>query len=247
MNDKMNPIFKLIKEEKNKDKQRMFQSVYFNNLGYSTNKKLFNDLKKIIRAMQVIDRKFFVLKEDKEKCYVDMPLSIGYNQSISQPTTVARMLSLSQFSREMDVLEIGTGSGWNAALTAYLVYPGSVITAERIKPLQKQAKKNFDKLNYKLKKKLKIDFIFSDALDKKSKIWIKKYDRIVATAGINYNLIEKIKDMGKKLLKESGLLLYPTRENESYGAIELWQKKKEKLQRIYREIGYSFVPLLRGK
>ncbi len=244
----MNPdsILEIVKKEKNKEKQKMLQSVYYNNLGYAKSPEQQDAFKRIIEAMQIIDRKFFVSK-DEIFCYSDEPLSIGHGQTISQPTTVARMLLLSQLKPKLDVLEIGAGSGWNASLAAQLVKPGMVITAERIKPLQENAKNNFDKLIRSKKIKLYAEFIFADALDEKSKIWKRKYDRIIITAGVGPDTIKQMPIMGEKLLKENGMLLYPTNEFGSYGALELWQKRKGKLQKIYREEGYAFVPLLRGK
>jgi len=239
-------IQNLIRKEKNSEKQKMLQSVYYNNLSYAKTSEQRDAFKRIIEAMQIIDRKFFVSLHE-EFCYVDEPLPIGHGQTISQPTTVARMLLLSQLKPKLDVLEIGAGSGWNAALAAYLVKPGKVVTAERIKPLQENAKKNFNKFARSKKTKLNAEFIFGDALDEKSKIWKKKYDRIIITAGVGPDVIQQMPVMGEKLLKENGMLLYPTNEFGSYGALELWQKRKGKLQKIYREEGYSFVPLLRGK
>ena len=239
-------IQSIIKKEKNKEKQKMLQSVYYNNLGYAKSPEQRDAFKRIIEAMQIIDRKFFVSK-DEIFCYSDEPLSIGYGQTISQPTTVARMLILSRLKPTLDVLEVGAGSGWNAALTAYIVKPGMVITAERIKPLQENAKNNFNKFTKNKKIKLNAEFVFADALDEKSKIWKRKYDRIIITAGVGPDTIKQMPIMGEKLLRENGMLLYPTNEFGSYGALELWQKRKGKLQKIYREEGYAFVPLLRGK
>lgn len=239
-------ILEIIKKEKNKEKQKMLQSVYYNNLRYAQNPKSLDALKKIIKAMEIIDRKLFV-SPDEVFCYSDEPLSIGHSQTISQPTTVARMLLLSQLKPKLDVLEVGAGSGWNAALTAYLVKPGKVVTTERIKPLQENAKSNFSKLVRSKKIKLNVQFIFADALDEKSKIWKRRYDRIIITAGVGPDTIQQMPVMGKKILKEGGMLLYPTNEFGSYGALELWQKKKRGIQKIYREEGYSFVPLIRGK
>lgn len=243
---KSDDILSIINEEGNKEKQRMLQSVYHNNLQYAQSPASHEALKKIIEAMMIIDRRFFVSSQEGF-CYIDEPLPIGHGQTISQPTTVARMLLLSQLKPKQDVLEVGAGSGWNAALAAQIVKPGKVITTERIKPLQENAQKNFDKLVRSKKIKLNAEFVFADALDEKSGIWKEKYDRIIITAGVGPDLIQKMPLMGEKLLKEGGMLLYPTNEFGSYGALELWQKKKGKLQKIYREEGYAFVPLLRGK
>ena len=239
-------ILNLIKREPNKEKQNMLKEVYYNNLRYASTPKLVKSFKEIINAMIVVDRKFFVKKGEKY-CYEDTPLPIGNNQTISQPTTVARMLLLSRLKPKMDVLEVGAGSGWNGSLTAFIVKPGKVLGVERIKPLAENAKNNLKQFKIKTKIKINAEFLHADALDKTSKIWKKKYDRIIVTAGVGPESLKKMREAGKDLLKENGLLLYPTNELGSYGALELWQKQKNKLKQVLREEGYSFVPLLRGK
>ncbi len=157
------------------------------------------------------------------------------------------MLLLAKLERGNDVLEIGSGSGWSAVLTALLVFPGVITSVERIKALAELAKKNFSKLNSKLKIKTNVKFVFADAMDKKSEIWKKKYNRIIFTAGVGFDFAEKVKKMATLLLKEEGMLLYPTNELGSYGALEVWQFKQGNLLKHYREEGYAFVPLLGGE
>ncbi|MEM2956344.1 MAG: methyltransferase domain-containing protein [Candidatus Pacearchaeota archaeon] len=212
-------------------KKEMLESVLENN-------KDRNNIDKIIEAMEKVDRRDFVSVKDP---YIDAPLSIGYGQTISQPTTVARMLSLLDLKKKQDVLEIGSGSGWNAALVAYLVKPGKVVSVERIKELNEMAQKNYDSIKNKLKLD-NIEFVFADAFDRKGKIWKIKYDRIITTAAADSMFKEDLMEMGKTLLKDKGLLLFPTEEGE----MELWQKKDKKMIKIYSEYGYSFVPLIRG-
>ena len=106
-------------------KEMMLDSVLKNN-------KNIKNIKEVIGAMSKVDRSSFISAKDP---YIDIPLSIGYGQTISQPTTVARMLCLLDLEKGMDVLEIGSGSGWNAALIAFLVNPGKVFSVERIKQI----------------------------------------------------------------------------------------------------------------
>lgn len=238
-------ILQMIHTEKNNEKREMLHSVLNHNLNIARERDELLRLGNIIDAMKVIDRKFFALAG--KDVYSDSPLSIGHEQTISQPRTVARMLMLAKVEKGMDVLEIGAGSGWNAALTSKLVDPAKVTSVERISPLAKFAENNFKGFIKSYPKKLNCEFVFADALDKKSKIWSKKYDRIIVTAGADNELSKKIQEMASELLKENGLLVYPTREHGSEGALELWKKKNNRLARLAREAGYVFVPLLEGE
>ena len=87
--------------------------------------------KKILDAMKKIDRKNFMPAELKEQAYFVEAMPIGKGQTISQPSTVARMLQLLELKKRDTVLEIGTGSGWNAALIGYLIgKKGKIIRLE---------------------------------------------------------------------------------------------------------------------
>ncbi|UZE93881.1 MAG: hypothetical protein IB618_03915 [Candidatus Pacearchaeota archaeon] len=224
----------------NKDIDLMIKSIKINNPGIS---------EEILKAFRVVDRKFFV----RDEPYRDEPKHVAHGQTISQPSTVARMLVMSRLERGMDVLEIGTNTGYHAALVAFLVFPSSVMTIEIFPDLAKKAKKNMEKFLIGLKKEKKkvaarfskLNIFAGDALDKKTEIWNYKYDRIYFTASVDSRQINEVKKMALKLLKEKGLLLYPTREAWDYGALEIWQKKGKKLEVVRREEGYAFVPLLK--
>ena len=75
----------------------------------------------ILNAMLKIPRHEFVPDELKDQAYEDSPLSIGYYQTISQPYTVAFMLDLLELKKGNNVLEIGCGSGYNAAIIKEIV------------------------------------------------------------------------------------------------------------------------------
>ena len=209
-------------------KKEMIESILMHN-------KDRRNLKNIIKALGKVDRKFFV---NAENPYVDAPISIGYNQTISQPRAVARMLSLLELTKGQSVLEIGSGSGWNAALLAYIANPGKVISVERIRELNELAQQNLKSAKLNLKN---IEFIFADAMSKNG-LWKIKFDRIIATAAADPDFKEDLIEMAKNLLNENGLILFPTTD----GNLELWRFKEKGLKRIYLEYGYAFVPLVKG-
>jgi len=196
---------------------------------------------RILYAFEFCDRKYFV----KRDSYSDEPQHILHGQTISQPSTIAKMLFMMKLKPGLNVLEVGTNTGYHASLTAYLVWPGKVTTIEIFPDLAKLAERNIEKLR-KANKKLKLNVsIFSgNALDKKNRIWKQKYDRIYFTAGVEKKQFEKVHEMARELLNENGLILYPTREHYDYGALELWEFKNKQLRLLQKEEGYSFVPLL---
>ncbi|MGM0597883.1 MAG: protein-L-isoaspartate(D-aspartate) O-methyltransferase [Myxococcota bacterium] len=101
---------------------------------------------KILNAFMKVPRHNFVPDELKTQAYEDRPLPIGARQTISQPYIVAEMTRALQLQAEDKVLEIGTGSGYQAAILAQLV--DKVYTIERIESLYHNAKEVFAKLNY---------------------------------------------------------------------------------------------------
>lgn len=75
---------------------------------------------RVLRAFESVPRHLFVRREDRSYAYDDMPLLIGYGQTISQPYIVALMTDLLQLKGDERVLEVGTGSGYQAAILAQL-------------------------------------------------------------------------------------------------------------------------------
>lgn len=104
--------------------------------------------KNIIDAFYAIDRIDFVLDKFKFQAYEDHPLGIDYNQTISQPFTVAFMLELLAPKRGDFILDIGSGSGWTTALLSNIVGSGGkVIGVERIEELVEFGNSNLKKYN----------------------------------------------------------------------------------------------------
>jgi len=102
--------------------------------------------RRVLAAMRNIPRELFVPPESRHLAYADKPLPIGYEQTISQPFIIALMTEALELKGEEKVLEIGTGSGYQAAVLAELAR--KIITTERVKPLAEMAKKLLDKLGY---------------------------------------------------------------------------------------------------
>jgi len=247
------------------DMQEMLKSVYNFNFRFG-NKKL---LKKIIGSMAVLDRKFFV--RNKEVAYDDNALPVGKGQTISQPSTVARMLILADLKEGESVLEVGTGSGWNASLISFLVYvrndrisehpkipnktqeffdPGSVISVERIGELVERAKLNIKNLGEHLKKnnsedylKLENLYLLKEDIFAERSVWKRSFDKIIITAGISgEESEEKVKKIAEELLKENGILVCPYVS----GPMVIF-RKNGKLKREETKEQYVFVPLIEGE
>ncbi|MFP5259833.1 MAG: protein-L-isoaspartate(D-aspartate) O-methyltransferase [Acidobacteriota bacterium] len=108
----------------------------------------------VLRAMRKVPRHLFVEEALIPQAYEDHPLPIGHGQTISQPYVVAWMTELLEVSPGHKVLEIGTGSGYQAAVLAEL--GADVYTVERVKPLYEQAKARMEALRYR-RVRLKLD------------------------------------------------------------------------------------------
>lgn len=224
------------KKISHKDMELMLKAIQINNPGID---------EEILKAFRICDRAFFV----KEDPYLDEARHVAHGQTISQPSTVARMIRLLKLEKGLDVLEVGTNTGYHAALVAYLVYPGIVSTIEIFPDLAERAKRNIRALIRSRKKESKLfsklKVFVGDALDQKTEIWKEKYDRIYFTAGVDSDKVDDVLRMGRQLLKDKGLLLFPTRESWDYGGLEIWQKRGMGMERVMKEMGYAFVPLLK--
>ncbi|ASJ02557.1 protein-L-isoaspartate O-methyltransferase [Thermococcus profundus] len=183
-------------------------------------------------ALLKIPRYLFVEERYRGYAHVDEPLPIPAGQTVSAPHMVVIMLQLAKLRPKMKVLEIGTGSGWNAALIAELVKT-DVYTIERIPELVEFARKNIERAGYSHR----VHVIQGDG----TKGFPPKapYDRIIVTAGapdIPKPLVEQLKPGGK--------LIIPV------GNYHLWQDLLEVIKlpdesvRVKNHGGVAFVPLI---
>ena len=181
----------------------------------------------IIEAFRNIDRADFVLDSTVSDVYEDYPLQIGYQQTISQPTTVAMMLEMLSPEEGDNILDIGSGSGWTTALLSFLVGDGgSVIGLERVDSLVKFGSANLKKYGFKNSKIVQAE----DELG----IVGEKFDRILVSAAASefpYILVEQLKIGGK--------LVIPVK-NSIY---EVTKKEDAKIESI-EHYGFRFVPLI---
>lgn len=102
--------------------------------------------KRVLEAMSRVPRELFIPPESRHLAYENIPLPIGFEQTISQPFIIALMTEALELSGVEKVLEIGTGSGYQTAILAEL--GRSVVTVERLPALAESAKKILDSLGY---------------------------------------------------------------------------------------------------
>ena len=187
----------------------------------------------IINAFKKTDRADFVLSDFKKEAYRDYPLPIGYNVTISQPTTVAFMLELLKPKKGDKILDIGSGSGWTTELLSQIVgKKGKVFGVEIIPELVEFGRKNLSKYNKKnvFYKNAEIILAKKDILGFSEKA---PFDKILVSA------------MAKKLPKElvnqlsiSGILVIPIKN--SIWRIDKISENEIKEKEFY---GFNFVPL----
>ncbi|MCP4622497.1 MAG: protein-L-isoaspartate(D-aspartate) O-methyltransferase [bacterium] len=149
----------------------------------------------VLAAFRKVPRHLFVSEALRDQSYGDYPLPIGEQQTISQPYIVAEMTQALELEKDDRVLEIGTGSGYQAAILAQLVY--RVYTIERIRSLHIQVRSLFDKLQYH-----NIVTRYADG----TKGWQKEspFDAIIVTAGA-----PEIPDALVNQLRTGGRLVVP--------------------------------------
>ncbi len=189
------------------------------------------DDKGTLKAMLTVPRHLFVPKAKRRLAYQDRPLSIGHGQTISQPYMVAYMTQQLQLHKDDAVLEIGTGSGYQAAVLAEIV--AKVYTMEIVEPLGLLAKERLDKMGY-------------------DNIWIKigdgyhgwpehaKFDAIMVTAGA-----ESIPQPLVDQLKEGGRMVIPIGPHNGIRQLVLVQKKNGKIK-TKDLMAVRFVPFVRN-
>lgn len=184
--------------------------------------------KEVLSAFRVVPRHEFVLPEYQRFAYKDQPLPIEEGQTISQPFVVAFMTDALDLKPSDRVLEVGTGSGYQAAILAQLC--DSVYSIEIFETLTKRAEAVFNKLQYKN--------IFCKTGDGYLG-WKEKapFDAIIVTCSPSH-----IPEPLKEQLAEGGRMIIPVGEGQSQNLV-LMQKKNGKI-RQRKVLAVRFVPMI---
>ncbi|KKR37876.1 protein-L-isoaspartate O-methyltransferase [Candidatus Woesebacteria bacterium RIFOXYA1_FULL_40_18] len=187
------------------------------------------DSPRVFSAMLQVPREEFVGHKDKDIAYSDSAISIGFGQTISQPYTVAFMTHLLNLMGNEMVLEIGTGSGYQAAVLSILA--DRVFSVEIIPQLAQIAKKRLKKLGFK---NIEVKAGQGEVA------WKDKapYDAIIVTAGVENG----ITDVLLKQLKKDGIMVAPVGKGPDK-IMTKFVKKKGKVEK--KEFGvFHFVPFV---
>ena len=149
----------------------------------------------VLRAMEEIPREAFVEAADRADAYRDSALGIACGQTISQPFVVAYMTEQLKLQKQHRVLEIGTGSGYQAAILARLCR--QVLTVERYRTLADRARARLEKLGCD-----NVEVMLGDGFDLPAGIG--DFDRIIVTAAM-----EQIPEALTQRLEPAGILIAP--------------------------------------
>jgi protein-L-isoaspartate(D-aspartate) O-methyltransferase len=183
---------------------------------------------RLLAAFEIVPRHLFVMNEDRPYAYMDGPLAIGYDQTISQPYLVALMTNLLELTGEECVLEVGTGSGYQAAILAHMAK--QVHTVELVPELAAHAKRLLSEYPNV------VCHIGDGSLG-----WQEAapYDAIMVTAAA-----PKTPQVLLDQLEDGGRLVIPVGKR-GYQMLEVWTRNANKFDRD-EVIEVAFV-LLRGK
>ncbi|MCB0508428.1 MAG: protein-L-isoaspartate(D-aspartate) O-methyltransferase [Bacteroidetes bacterium] len=185
----------------------------------------------VLNAIEKIPRHFFIETTFEDDAYENRPFPIGRGQTISNPYTVAYQTELLEVQDGDKILEIGTGSGYQAAVLATL--GATVYTIERHRPLYLKTKQLFEALNFTT-----IQPFYGDGF--KGHPSAAPYDKIVITAAapeIPKNLLLQ--------LKINGILVLPLGEGEIQEMIKITRLDKNEFEKE-TFLNFTFVPMLKG-
>lgn len=201
-------------------------------------KKLITSLKKrgikneqILEAMSSIPRHFFLEKAFEEWAYQDKAFPIDCGQTISQPYTVAFQTMLLELKKREKVMEIGTGSGYQASVLAAL--GARVYSIERQQPLFERAKKLLPLIGFP-----SIRLFFRDGY--KGLAEFAPFDKILVTAGAT-----KVPELIKKQLKIGGIMVIPVGPDKVQEMLKITRISERKFETVSHG-DFKFVPFAEG-
>ena len=186
----------------------------------------------VLRAMDEVPREHFVTRDYAEFAYADQALPIDCGQTISQPYVVAFMTERLGVRPEHKVLEVGTGSGYQAAVLSRLAR--EVVTVERYRTLADSARERLARLGFN-----NVEVLAGDGLEGASEKG--PFDRIVVTAAA-----EQVPPALLEQLAEGGIMVLPLGPHQGAQMLVSLTKTKQGVERADL-IGVRFVPLLPGK
>jgi protein-L-isoaspartate(D-aspartate) O-methyltransferase len=185
----------------------------------------------VLRAMEEVPRECFVEPNDRDHAYRDSALGIACGQTISQPFVVAYMTDQLQLNREHRVLEIGTGSGYQAAVLSRL--SKQVLTIERYRTLADTARQRLEKLGY-----YNIEVMLGDGFDVPAGAG--DFDRIIVTAAM-----EQIPEKLLQRLEVGGILIAPVGPHQGTQTLVRVVRTETGFERK-ELVDVRFVPALPG-
>ncbi len=184
---------------------------------------------RVLETMRIVPRHEFVPEDVRESAYADRPLPIGYGQTISQPFIVALMTDLLQVEPHHVVLEVGTGSGYQAAILASLAH--QVYTIEIVPPLANTAAERLQRLGYANVATRQGDGYYG---------WegAAPFDGIIVTAAATH-IPQPLLDQ----LKPGRRLVIPIGEPHGHQELMVVEKGDDGAIDTRRVLGVAFVPL----
>lgn len=185
----------------------------------------------VLKAMEDVPRELFVTSLDRGYAYRDTPLGIACGQTISQPFIVAYMTEQLDLEPSHRVLEIGTGSGYQAAILSKLTR--DVVTLERFRTLADRARFVLKELNCS-----NVDVILGDGFDVPEKLGT--FDRIIVTAAM-----EDIPEALLERLEPDGILIAPVGPMDDQQTLVRVVRTADGFDR-QQLVAVRFVPALQG-
>ncbi len=179
-----------------------------------------------------VPREEFVRPQDRRDAYGDTPLPIGQGQTISAPSMIAIMLEEASLRTGERVLEIGTGSGYHAALLACLVGPENVVSVERIPELAAWGRLNLDRTGFGAVTVVTGDGTLGDPAHA-------PYDCILATAGAPH-----LPRTWSDQLRPGGRILAPVGDSRVAQVLLIARRRPDGSLEIRRGTPCAFVPLI---